>query len=120
MSAKINVRGSQNLQRNINRAIKGTQGNISRGLLAAAIEIAKEAAILTPVDLSFLINSQYTQIIPGELAAEVGYTIDYAPHVHEMPANTNFKKEGAENKFLEKAVNRKAEAIPGIIRKFSR
>ena len=34
----------------------------------------------------------------------VGYTVDHAPHVHEMPDTTNWSKPGTGNKFLDKAV----------------
>ncbi|EKE5139751.1 hypothetical protein OU704_001511 [Escherichia coli] len=45
------------------------------------------AALLTPVDTSFLINSQYQEIdnTPTGMQLRLGYTARYAEWVHDMP-----------------------------------
>lgn len=45
------------------------------------------AALLTPVDTSFLINSQYQEIdnTPAGMQLRLGYTARYAEWVHDMP-----------------------------------
>lgn len=78
------------------------------GLTAAGFLIKGEAQRICPVDSANLINGAYVDAVVKEsenvLSVEVGFQASYAPFVHEMPANTNWQKPTAENKFLEKSL----------------
>ncbi len=79
-----------------------------QGLVAAGLLIKGEAQRICPVDSANLINGAYSAPVVKEsenvLSVEVGFQASYAPFVHEMPANTNWQKPTAENKFLEKSL----------------
>lgn len=102
--AKGKVTGLKLINKNLNKAIAKIEGDIDRGLNAGILYIKQKAIELTPVDLGFLVNSIFTDIQNG--IARIGYTMIYAPYVHDMPVTTLFQKTGAENKFLSKAVER--------------
>lgn len=57
-----------------------------RGVTAALITGQAFASMLTPVDTSFLINSQYrtVKVSGGRVIGAVGYTALYAAAVHAM------------------------------------
>lgn len=60
---------------------------LERGVTAALITGQAFASMLTPVDTSFLINSQYrdVRVIAGKsVKGAVGYTAAYAAAVHAM------------------------------------
>lgn len=56
-----------------------------RGVTAALITGQAFASMLTPVDTSFLINSQYrsVKVDGGRIVGAIGYTALYAAAVHE-------------------------------------
>ncbi|MCK5643131.1 MAG: hypothetical protein KAJ19_20145 [Gammaproteobacteria bacterium] len=119
---KGKLRGSEEILRNLNKEIGKIEGDLFNALDLAAIFIKGRAQRITPVDKSFLIGSAFSQAqrLRNRVVARIGYTIKYAPWVHEMPATTNWQKEGAENKFLEKAVVRNVAAILRLIRRHAK
>lgn len=58
-----------------------------RAVQAANIIIASQAAIITPVDTSTLLNSQFRELhVNGTLiTGRVGYSANYALYVHNAP-----------------------------------
>ena len=87
--------------------VSRTQGVVTKILIA----IKADAATMTPVDTSFLINSAYNKTwrTASGWEGEVGYGAEYAAAVHNAPG----KLQGtglawmpdAEPKFLKKAVD---------------
>lgn len=67
-----------------------------RGVTAALITGQAFASMLTPVDTSFLINSQYRTVKTekGRVIGAVGYTALYAAAVHEMSGNLKGQPRG--------------------------
>lgn len=81
----IKVKGIEQTKRNLNKLIDDIKGRkIARAIKSATIIIGTEAAVLTPVDTSNLINSQYTELLPqgSKIIGKIGYTASYAAAVH--------------------------------------
>lgn len=81
----VKVKGIRQAQHNLNALIDDIQGKKAvRAVKSATIIIGSEAAILTPVDTSTLINSQYTEVQPigAKVVGKIGYTARYAAAVH--------------------------------------
>ena len=82
------------------------------GAKAARIVLAK-AKELTPERTGRLVNS-YTTIVRNTSSGVyvmVGNNCPYSLYVHEMPSTTRWRKDGAENKFLEKALIRTQDQV---------
>lgn len=107
-----------------------------RAVYAILSQGATMASLLTPVDTSNLINSQYRPSIDNNGSGHVGYTAEYAYWVHEMPGTLkgqpreNFGSAGfgggtgvgnywdpnAEPRFLAKGFEEIKPAIPTILK----
>lgn len=110
---------------------------------AAAIVIQSEAALRTPVDTSYLINSQFRRVIvnPDGAQAFIGYTAAYALAVHEASGKLkgqpradfgktregvafgggtgqgNYWDPAGEPKFLENAARESTKVIDSVVKK---
>lgn len=100
---------------NLGRFIERIDDKAQRGMTQALILGASEAAALTPIDTSTLINSQFRQVVKegGAVVGRVGYTADYALPVHDPANPQNFRRAAAEKEFLKKGFER---AEPNIRR----
>ncbi len=80
---------------------------------------AAEAATLTPIDTSNLLNSQYREVGRDgtRVTGRVGYTAEYALPVHDPDHPQNFRRSTAEKEFLSKGFERQEPAIRGVIKK---
>lgn len=119
--ARFKVTGVEEVQRNLNKALKGINKNTSAGIAGASLFIKAQSQKLTSVKEGNLVRTAFSKEIPGskETTYAVGYTADYAAAVHEMPDDTRWNRPGAENEFLEKAVVRNLTKIMNIIFKFA-
>lgn len=100
-----------------------------RAIKSANYIIRTEAAVLTPIDTSTLINSQFdvVEINGTRITGKVGYTARYAYYVHEASgklmgkprANGNglYWNPDGEPKFLELAGRNTKELVYRTIRK---
>lgn len=88
--------------------VKTVEGKAVRGMTQALILGASEAAALTPIDTSTLINSQYRDVntSEGRVVGRVGYTAAYALPVHDPDNPQNFRRAGAQKEFLKKGFER--------------
>lgn len=111
------ITGEAALKRALNIQITQAKVKIRVAVKAAAVYAHGECLQITPRDTGYLMDTSFSDaVIEGDvIRGVIGYTADYAPKVHEMPADTNWKKPGAENKFLEKGVNRNVGEITRII-----
>ena len=112
----------------LNKEIKRIEGVTAKGIEAAAVFIKGEAQQLAPIHDGVLRNSAYTRMT-GPMAAEIGFTAEYAAYIHEIPVMISkgkprpkrngipqgFYWQDGENKFLEKAVVRNMREIVQII-----
>lgn len=81
------VKGIKRVQRNTRMVLAEIAGpRTERVLTEVMIVGAGHAALLTPVDTSTLINSQYRKLEPisGGMQGKVGYTASYAAAVNGM------------------------------------
>lgn len=127
------VKGTDEVLRNINAAVKKMKGNVEAGLLFGAGYLKKESQKLTPVVTSYLRNSAYVKPYKKrkKVGAEVGYTADYAVYVHEdaekekrraarrgtpHPKGRVIRSHVGYWKFLETPLKEKSRQIIAIIR----
>lgn len=115
---RVTMTGADKMLRRFNREVQQIKGRTRQGMRAAALLVRRESQKICPVDTGNLRGSAYTEVYdnlrkgPG---AEIGYTAYYAPYVHEMPEDFNFKRPGSGPKFLERALLENTERIKTII-----
>lgn len=85
----------------------------ARGMTQALVLGASEAAVLTPIDTSNLLNSQFRSVRAEgtRLIGTVGYTADYAVPVHDPEVPQTFRRSTAEKEFLKKGMERAEPAM---------
>lgn len=85
----------------------------ARGMTQALVLGASEAAVLTPIDTSNLLNSQFRNVRAEDtrLIGTVGYTADYAVPVHDPEVPQTFRRSTAEKEFLKKGMERAEPAM---------
>ena len=91
----------------------------ARGMTQALIIGAAEAAVLTPIDTSTLLNSQFRNV-RGEgsrVVGTVGYTAEYASIVHDPDVKQAFRRESAEKLFLTKGMERSEPQMRAVLRR---
>lgn len=87
------------------------------GMTQAMVLGASEASVLTPIDTSTLLNSQYrdVQVEGDQVRGRVGYLAEYAPYVHDPDREQNFRRATAEKEFLTKGFERSEPAIANVL-----
>lgn len=105
----------------INRLPEFTQSvqrNAARGMTQALILGASEAAVMTPIDTSTLINSQFRDVQSDgdRIVGTVGYTAAYAQPVHDPDHPQNFRRASAEKEFLRKGFENAEPNIRAVIK----
>lgn len=110
----VKVKGIKQVARKVNRAIDNIQDRkIVRALTSAMIIGGSQAAIYTPIDTSYLINSQFREIVINgtRITGRVGYTANYAAYVHDPSIPQNFRRSTAQKEFLTKGFEDERELI---------
>jgi len=90
----------------------------ARGMTQALVLGASEASILTPIDTSNLLNSQFRSVRADgtRLIGTVGYTADYAVPVHAPDVPQTFRRATAEKEFLKKGMERAEPAMRAALK----
>ena len=85
----------------------------ARGVTQALILGASEASVMTPIDTSTLLNSQFRNVTKdgSKIVGTVGYTAEYAKYVHDPNVKQNFRRSTARKEFLKLGFE---EAEPNI------
>jgi hypothetical protein len=98
--------------------ITAVQQKAARGMTQALVLGASEASVLTPIDTSTLLNSQYRNVRPDGAAVRgtVGYTAEYAAAVHSPDRPQKFRRASAEKEFLRKGFERAEPNIRAVIK----
>lgn len=98
--------------------IATTERKAARGMTQALILGASEASVLTPIDTSNLLNSQYRAVRNQghKVVGTVGYTADYALPVHDPDHPQNFRRPSAEKEFLKHGFERAEPNIKRVLR----
>ena len=88
-----------------------------RGMTQALVLGATEAASMTPIDTSTLINSQFKKVdVSGaKVVGTVGYTAEYAMAVHDPDNKQNFRRAAAEKSFLKKGFEQAEPNIRAVL-----
>lgn len=87
---------------NLPAFVSQVQRNAARGMTQALILGASEASVLTPIDTSTLLNSQYKHVDTkgSAVIGTVGYTAEYAAYVHDTQVTQTFRRASASKEFL--------------------
>lgn len=93
--------------------LSAVEQKAARGVTQALILGASEASVMTPVDTSTLLNSQFRSVTKegSKIVGTVGYTAEYAKYVHDPNVKQRFRRSTAEKEFLKKGFE---EAEPNI------
>ena len=93
--------------------LSAVEQKAARGVTQALILGASEASVMTPVDTSTLLNSQFRSVAKdgSRIVGTVGYTAEYARYVHDPNVKQRFRRSTAEKEFLRKGFE---EAEPNI------
>ncbi|ELB7342887.1 HK97 gp10 family phage protein [Klebsiella michiganensis] len=128
----VKIRGIEQAKRNLDRIIGDIQGRkVVRAIKSALLIVAPEAARMTPVATSTLINSQFQEVMVNgtRITGRVGYSANYAVYVHEAkgtlkgkprPASQgggNYWDPAGEPHFLKKAGDETRSAVDAAIKK---
>lgn len=97
--------------------VGGVQIKAARGITQGLVLVASEASVLTPIDTSLLINSQYRQVEKDgtRIVGRIGYTAEYAMPVHDPSNPQNFRRPSAEKEFLKKGGERAEPSVRAVI-----
>lgn len=89
----------------------------AKGMTQALILGASEASVMTPIDTSNLINSQYrnVEMDGAKIVGTVGYTAEYALAVHDPENKQVFRRATAEKEFLKLGFERAEPNIRAVI-----
>lgn len=93
--------------------ITAVEQKAARGVTQALIIGASEASVMTPIDTSTLLNSQYRRLDKdgSKIVGTVGYTSEYAADVHDPNVKQRFRRSTARKEFLKLGFE---EAEPNI------
>lgn len=93
--------------------ITAVEQKAARGVTQALILGASEASVMTPVDTSTLLNSQFRNVTKegSKIVGTVGYTAEYAKYVHDPNVKQKFRRSTARKEFLKLGFE---EAEPNI------
>lgn len=91
--------------------------NAAKGMTQALILGASEASVLTPIDTSTLLNSQYRTVQEegSKVVGTVGYTAAYAQAVHDPNNKQRFRRSSAQKEFLKKGFEQAEPNIRAVI-----
>jgi outer membrane protein OmpA-like peptidoglycan-associated protein len=86
-------------------------------MVQALVLGASEAASMTPIDSSNLINSQAKMIeqTPTAVIGRAGYTAEYAEVVHDPDVKQTFRRAGAVKEFLKKGFEQAEPNIRAVL-----
>lgn len=116
----VKVKGVKQVSRKVNRAINNIQDRrIARALTSAMIIGSSQAAIFTPIDTSYLLNSQFREIVVNgtRITGRVGYSASYAAIVHDPARPQRFRRATAKKEFLTKGFEEPQDLINRTIAK---
>lgn len=97
--------------------LSSVEQKAARGVTQALILGASEASVMTPVDTSTLLNSQFRSVTKdgSRIVGTVGYTAEYAKYVHDTNVKQNFRRSTAEKEFLKKGFEQAEPNIRAVI-----
>lgn len=105
-----------NVIEEMNKQVRNIKTRSTTGVTKALLFIKRESIKRTPVDTGNLRGSCYTNtyLTLRGVVGEIGYTVFYAPYVHET--DKRYRKKGTSWKFLQKALTENKDKIIKIIK----
>lgn len=103
---------------NLPQFVGDRQRRAARGMTQALVLGASEASVLTPIDTSTLLNSQFKKVDKqgDRIVGTVGYTADYALPVHDPANPQNFRRASARKEFLKEGFERAEPNIRAVLK----
>ena len=97
--------------------LSAVEQKAARGVTQALILGASEASVMTPVDTSTLLNSQFRSVAKdgSKIVGTVGYTAEYAKYVHDPNVKQRFRRSTAEKEFLKRGFEESEPNIRAVI-----
>ena len=97
--------------------LSAVEQKAARGVTQALILGASEASVMTPIDTSTLLNSQFRNVTKegSKIVGTVGYTAEYAKYVHDPNVKQRFRRSTAEKEFLRKGFEESEPNIRAVI-----
>ena len=97
--------------------LSAVEQKAARGVTQALILGASEASVMTPVDTSTLLNSQFRSVAKdgSKIVGTVGYTAEYAKYVHDPNIKQRFRRSTAQKEFLRKGFEESEQNIRAVI-----
>ncbi len=98
--------------------IETVERRAAAGMTKALILGASEASVMTPIDTSTLINSQFRSVEKqgSRIVGTVGYTAAYALAVHDPDNPQKFRRASAQKLFLSKGFENAEPNIRAVLR----
>jgi hypothetical protein len=102
---------------NLPQFLDAVEQKAAHGVTQALILGASEASVMTPIDTSTLLNSQYRKVEKdgSKIVGTVGYTAEYAKYVHDPNVKQKFRRSTAEKEFLKKGFEESEPNIRAVI-----
>lgn len=102
---------------NLPQFTQRVQREAARGMTQALILGASEAAVMTPIDTSTLLNSQFRNVRADgdKVVGTVGYTAAYAEPVHNPDHPQNFRRASAQKEFLRLGFEQAEQNIRAVL-----
>lgn len=90
----------------------------ARSMVQGLILGASEASVMTPIDTSALLNSQYRKVEKdgSKIVGTVGYTVEYAQAVHDPDHKQRFRRATARKEFLKRGFETAEPNIRAVIK----
>lgn len=97
--------------------IATVQAKAVHGITQALILGQSEASVMTPIDTSTLLNSQYkkVEVSATRVVGTAGYDTEYASAVHDPNHKQTFRRASAEKSFLSKGFENAEPSIRAAI-----
>ena len=97
--------------------LSAVEKKAARGVTQALILGASEASVMTPVETSTLLKSQFRSVAKdgSKIVGTVGYTAEYAKYVHDPNIKQRFRRSTAEKEFLKKGFEESEPNIRAVI-----
>jgi hypothetical protein len=118
MQLNVEIRGMDKLVKDLDKADAATEAAVKTAMYSVAHEMMEKSIKITPKDDNHLRDSWYiTRPVRIVNFVELGYGMEYANYVHEMPDTTNWTEPGTGNKYLEKIVIQYRSKLVRVIRR---
>ena len=97
--------------------LSAVEQKAARGVTQALILGASEASVMTPVDTSTLLNSQFRSVAKegSKIVGTVRYTAEYAKYVHDPNVKQRFRRSTAQKEFLKRGFEESEPNIRAVI-----